>query len=52
MGIPQFMPSSFRAYAVDGDGDGHRDLWGELGDVFASVGELPRAGTAGARASR
>jgi len=38
MGIPQFMPSSFRNYAVDGDGDGHRDLWNDWADVFASVG--------------
>jgi membrane-bound lytic murein transglycosylase B len=38
MGIPQFMPTSFRAYAVDGGGDGHRDLWGDWSDVFASVG--------------
>lgn len=37
MGIPQFMPSSFRNYAVDGDGDGHRDLWSSWSDVFASV---------------
>jgi membrane-bound lytic murein transglycosylase B len=37
MGIPQFMPSSFRAYAVDGDGDGRRDLWNSWGDVFSSV---------------
>ena len=37
MGIPQFMPSSFRAYAVDGSGDGHRDLWSDWDDVFASV---------------
>lgn len=37
MGIPQFMPSSFRAYAVDGGSDGHRDLWGNWPDVFASV---------------
>jgi membrane-bound lytic murein transglycosylase B len=37
MGIPQFMPSSFRAYAVDGDGDGRRDLWGSWSDVFSSV---------------
>jgi len=37
MGIPQFMPSSFRDYAVDGDGDGHRDLWQDWPDVFASV---------------
>lgn len=37
MGIPQFMPTSFRAYAVDGNADGHRDLWGQWSDVFASV---------------
>ncbi len=37
MGIPQFMPSSFRGYAVDGNGDGHRDLWQDWPDVFASV---------------
>jgi membrane-bound lytic murein transglycosylase B len=38
MGIPQFMPSSFRRFAVDGSGDGHRNLWEAGPDVFASVG--------------
>ncbi len=38
MGLPQFMPSSFRAYAVDGDADGKRDLWNDWADVFSSVG--------------
>jgi membrane-bound lytic murein transglycosylase B len=37
MGAGQFIPSSFRAYAVDGDGDGHRDLWGNWQDILASV---------------
>ena len=37
MGIPQFMPSSFREYAVDGVGDRRRDLWGNWHDIFASV---------------
>jgi membrane-bound lytic murein transglycosylase B len=37
MGWGQFMPSSYRAYAKDGDGDGERDLFGSLPDVFASV---------------
>ena len=37
MGYPQFMPRSYRAYAVDGDGDGRRDLWGSWDDVIASV---------------
>jgi membrane-bound lytic murein transglycosylase B len=37
MGIPQFMPGSYRTFAVDGDGDGRRDLWNDWSDVFASV---------------
>ena len=37
MGLGQFMPSSYRDYAVDGDGDGRRDLFTNLDDVFASV---------------
>ena len=37
MGLGQFMPSSYRQFAVDGDGDGRRDLFGSLDDVFASV---------------
>jgi len=36
MGNTQFIPTTYRAYAVDGDGDGRRDLWGSLPDVFAS----------------
>jgi membrane-bound lytic murein transglycosylase B len=31
------MPSSYRAYAVDGDGDDRRDLWGSWDDVIASI---------------
>ncbi|MDO4641220.1 MAG: lytic murein transglycosylase B [Neisseria sp.] len=37
MGMPQFMPSSFRKWAVDYDKDGRRDIWGNVGDVAASV---------------
>lgn len=37
MGWGQFIPSSYRAYAVDGDGNGQRDLWNSLPDVFGSV---------------
>jgi membrane-bound lytic murein transglycosylase B len=37
MGQNQFMPSSFMQYAVDFDGDGRRDIWTTLADVFAST---------------
>ena len=37
MGMPQFIPYSYLALAVDGDGDGKRDLWHSDADVFASV---------------
>jgi membrane-bound lytic murein transglycosylase B len=37
MGNGQFMPRSYREWAVDGDGDGKRDLWGSWPDVVASV---------------
>lgn len=37
MGMPQFMPSSFRAYAVDSTGDGRRDIWSNWGDVAGSI---------------
>ena len=37
MGRPQFMPGSYRAYAVDFDGDGRRDIWSNWQDVLGSV---------------
>jgi membrane-bound lytic murein transglycosylase B len=37
MGQCQFMPSTYVGYAVDGDGDGRRDIWGSRADVFASA---------------
>ncbi len=37
MGAGQFIPSSYRAYAVDADADGHRDLWNNWNDILASV---------------
>jgi membrane-bound lytic murein transglycosylase B len=37
MGRPQFMPSSYRAYAVDSTDDGKRDIWENWSDVMGSV---------------
>jgi len=37
MGMPQFISSSYRHYAVDFDGDGKRDLWNNTADVIGSV---------------
>ncbi|WP_419814740.1 lytic murein transglycosylase [Glacieibacterium sp.] len=37
MGQPQFLPSSFVAYAVDGNGDGRADIWESDDDVAASI---------------
>ncbi len=37
MGWGQFIPSSYRNFAVDGDGDGRRDLWNSLPDIVASI---------------
>ncbi|MDT8878481.1 lytic murein transglycosylase B [Halomonas saccharevitans] len=38
MGYPQFIPTSYRAYAVDFDDDGLRDLWTNPVDAIGSVG--------------
>jgi len=37
MGLGQFMPSSYLAYAVDFDGDGHRDIWTNPTDAIGSI---------------
>src|SRR5690606_1058178 len=37
MGWGQFMPSSYRIWGKDGDGDGRRDLLGDTNDIFASI---------------
>ena len=58
MGLGQFMPSSYRLWAKDGDGDGHRNLIGNLDDVFASIANYfvvfgwERGGPVVARAAR
>jgi len=42
MGQCQFIPTSFLAYAADGDGDGRTDIWTNRLDVFASVANYLR----------
>lgn len=37
MGHTQFLPSHFRDYAVDFNGDGRRDIWGTIPDALAST---------------
>lgn len=37
MGQCQFLPSTYREYAADGDGDGVRDIWNNEADVLASI---------------
>ncbi|MBI1423375.1 MAG: lytic murein transglycosylase B [Gammaproteobacteria bacterium] len=37
MGMPQFISSSFRHYAVDFDKDGKRDLWDNTADALGSI---------------
>jgi membrane-bound lytic murein transglycosylase B len=58
MGWGQFMPSSYRNWGRDGDGDGKRDLIGGSDDVFASIANYfvahgwQRGGPVVARAQR
>ncbi len=45
MGHTQFIPTTYLAYAVDKNGDGKRDIWSTLPDVFASTANyLSRSG--------
>ncbi len=37
MGQPQFIPTSYLAYAVDEDGDGRQDIWSSEADIFGSI---------------
>ena len=40
MGQTQFIPSAYLATAVDGDGDGRRDIWASPADALASAANL------------
>ena len=42
LGAPQFMPSQYRRYAVDANGDRRRDLWNDWDDIIASVANYLR----------
>jgi lytic murein transglycosylase len=43
MGQPQFLPSSYLAHAIDGDGDGKADIWGSDADALASIANYLKA---------
>ena len=43
MGFGQFIPSSFRNFAVDFDGDGKKDIWGNPVDAIGSVANYFKA---------
>jgi peptidoglycan lytic transglycosylase B len=43
IGIPQFMPGTYRRYAVDLDGDGKQDLSGSFADAIGSVANFLKA---------
>jgi lytic murein transglycosylase len=42
LGQPQFMPSKYLRYAVDFDGDGHRNIWTSVPDTLASIANYLR----------
>lgn len=42
LGQPQFMPSNYLRYAVDGNGDGRADIWASADDTLASIGAYLR----------
>ena len=40
MGHTQFIPTSYMIYAVDADGNGHRDIWNSVPDALATAANL------------
>lgn len=43
LGQPQFLPTSYLRFAVDGDGDGRADIWGSEADTLASIANYLRS---------
>lgn len=43
MGHTQFIPTTYKVYAVDWNGDGKRDVWNNLGDAFATTANYLKA---------
>jgi membrane-bound lytic murein transglycosylase B len=40
MGHTQFIPTSYLLYAVDADGNGHKDIWNSVPDALATAANL------------
>lgn len=40
MGHTQFIPTSYLAFAIDADGNGHRDIWNSIPDALATAANL------------
>ena len=40
MGHTQFIPTSYLLYAIDADGNGHRDIWNSIPDALATAANL------------
>lgn len=38
----QFIPTSYLLYAIDADGNGHRDIWNSIPDALATSANLPK----------
>ncbi|MCZ3388185.1 MAG: lytic transglycosylase domain-containing protein [Actinomycetia bacterium] len=47
MGPMQFLPSTFAAYAVDGDGDGDTDIWDPADAIYSAARYLCANGAGG-----
>lgn len=43
-GLMQFMPATFAAFGIDGDGDGRADIWNDADSVFSAANYLVASG--------